>query len=256
MKTVSSSGNPLIKHITSLKQKKYRYEFNQYIIEGAKSIREATKYGVKLDYILIAREQLELMHEFKEYPGDVVLVENNIFKKLSEEKNPQGIMAVARFYSHSLDDIAENGKAFLVLDRIQDPGNMGTLIRSADAFGVDGILLSSGCCDVYSPKVVRATMGSIFHIPFVYEDMDSIMNAMSKNDVFVIGTSPHAAEVIKDADIRLPAAVVLGNESVGMDDNILLKCDGKVKIDMKGRAESLNVAVAGSIIMYEIFKTM
>ncbi len=223
------------------------------MIEGTKNVREALRYGAHLDHILIDEEQPDLLEEFGEDSDRAVLVRDNIFKGLTDEKTPQGIMAVARFYSHSMDEILQEGDRFLILDRIQDPGNMGTLIRSADAFGADGILISSDSCDVYSPKVVRAAMGSTFHVPFACADTGRIMEALKEAGVFIIGTSPHADVGIGDMEIKRPVAVILGNESGGIDDEIIAGCDDIVKIDMKGRAESLNAAVAGSILMYEIF---
>lgn len=252
MITLSSRQNPLIKDILALKKKKYRYEFKKYIIEGLKNVREALKFGVNLDYIVINAERPDILEEFEKQSDKVILVQDNIFKELSEEKTPQGIIGVAPFYSYSMDEILKDGNVFLVLDKIQDPGNMGTLIRSADAFGADGILISKESCDVYNPKAVRASMGSIFHLPFAYEGMMEIMEALQRNNIFTIGTSPYSNDNIRDTVISLPVAVLLGNEANGIDDYIIERCDKKVRIEMSGKAESLNVAVAGSIIMHEI----
>ncbi|MDI6600844.1 MAG: RNA methyltransferase [Thermoanaerobacteraceae bacterium] len=252
MITISSRQNPIIKNAITLKQKKWRDEYQKYIIEGLKSVREALNHGVDVDHIFISMGQRTIIEEFEYLSDKIILVPENVFQELSDAKTPQGIIAVASFYSYSLHDILRDGNIFLVLDMIQDPGNMGTLIRSADAFGIDGILISMGSCDIYNPKVVRATMGSIFHVPFAYADIMKIVEALKENRVFTIATSPYAEDSIRDVEIKPPAAIFLGNEANGLNEDIIERCDKKVRIEMRGKAESLNVAVAGSIIMHEI----
>ncbi|TZE82792.1 TrmH family RNA methyltransferase [Calorimonas adulescens] len=252
MIVISSRQNPLVKKVISLKQKKWREEYRKYIIEGLKNVREALSFGVDIDYIFIDSGQDSLIEEFAYLTDRVILVAESIFKELSDTKTPQGVIALASFYSYSLDNILRDGNIFLVLDRIQDPGNMGTLIRSADAFGVEGILISKGSVDIYSPKVVRAAMGSIFHVPFVYADIWEIIKTLKENKIVTLATTPYAEKNIRDAYIKPPVAIFLGNEANGLDGNIIDACDEKVRIYMKGKAESLNVSIAGSIIMHEI----
>ena len=187
---------------------------------------------------------------------ELIYVPDSIFKEISDTENPQGILAIARFKFQELKGLKIKEKPTLVfLDRLQDPGNMGTIIRTADAFNIDGIIINGGCVDPYNPKVVRATMGSIFRIP-IYHVEDSVqgLSSLKERGLRIFATSLEGSVPIYDIDYNDGFILVIGNESTGVSDEIYSLSDKLIRIPMPGEAESLNAGVAASIIMYEAMK--
>lgn len=258
---ITSLKNPLIKEVKSLYKKKGRISSKSFIIEGIKTIEEAINNGYDLrkiiycDRLLKSRDGLDFF-KIIEYMDNLVYVSNNIFKEISDTENPQGILAIAKLEFRNLSELDNKEKPFLLfLDGLQDPGNMGTIIRTADAFNIDGIILTDGCVDPYNPKVVRATMGSIFRLPLYYisngvDELASLKNRGMK----IYSTSLEGSLPIYDLDYKSGTILVIGNESKGVSDEIFALSHGLIRIPMPGKAESLNAGVAASIIMYEAIK--
>jgi len=236
---ITSLDNKLVKKIKSLSQKKYRDEFGEFFVEGIKSIEEAIKYNQEITNILYCPEMIEYELDI---PG--LKVSKEIIQKISDTLSPQGIIAVCKIPKY---EVTKKNK-LVYLDRVQDPGNVGTIIRTADAFGFDGIILSKGCADVYSPKVVRSTMGSLFHIP-IYQDygIEDIKNIGNKIYSAVLDTN----NFVSNMNIVSPFILVIGNEGSGISTEIRNITDEFVKINMEGNAESLNASIAAGILMYE-----
>lgn len=258
---VSSSKNPIIKEIKSLYRKKDRWENKLFIMEGIKIIEEAILNNMKLKFIiytnklLLSEEGNIFLNKIKDQ-NNVVNVTDNIFKEISDTDNPQGVLAVGSFILNPFRDLIEDSKSSLVfLDNLQDPGNMGTIIRSADAFKLDGIILGEGCVDPYNPKVIRATMGSIFRVPlyFIKDNMKSLLE-LKKCNYNIYSTSLEGSIPNYEANYNEKFVIIIGNESKGVDSNIINISDLLIKIPMPGEAESLNAGVAASIVMYEAMK--
>lgn len=261
MLEITSIKNPLIKEIKSLYRKKDRIKDKLFIIEGIKIIEEAINNGYHLKNIVYTDQLLnteagavffEMIKEF----DNLVHVPSNIFKEISDTENPQGILGVAKFQHKTLNDMILKEKPFLLfLDGVQDPGNMGTIIRTADAFKVDGIIITDGCVDPYNPKVVRATMGSIFRVPLYYTSggLDELKKLKMLN-IKVFSTSLEGSVPIYDIDFNDRFVMIIGNESKGVSEDIFSISDKLIKIPMPGKSESLNAGVAASIIMYEVMK--
>ncbi len=246
MTNITSASNPNIKYVRGLLQKKNRKRENAYIIEGVKSVRDALEAGIKLKSIYTVNP--DAVPAGSEVP--VYITTPEIFVKLSDTVNPQGILAVAQMCKNTFT--AKVNGAYVYCDRVRDPGNLGTLIRTADSAGFDGVLLSDECADLYSPKTVRSCMGALFHIP-VYEGFTYDMLKSLKNDGFGI-----YAGALRDntVDYRVPdytrsAVIAVGNEANGISDELLSFCT-PIKIPIAGKAESLNAAVAGAVMMYEV----
>lgn len=258
---ITSTKNPLIKEIKSLYRKKERKSKGLFIVEGIKMIEEIIdrNYPVKnivyTDSLLENKEGYGLFSKIQ-MVENLVYVPKNIFKEISDTENPQGILGVVDIRINDIDKLKNEKSNFLLyLDKVQDPGNMGTIIRTADAFNVDGIVLRDGCVDPYNPKVVRATMGSIFRVPLYFE-ADGIKDIKKLKDS---GMDIYASSLIGSTDIykvdyNNDLIVVIGNESNGVSDEIYELCDKLIKIPMVGGAESLNAGVAASIIMYEVMR--
>ncbi|WP_297672362.1 RNA methyltransferase [Thomasclavelia sp.] len=234
---IRSTSNNTIKTLIKLKQKKYRDEFGSYLIEGEHLVEEAIK-----------AKQVECLISTKEIKSDlpVIIVSNEVMKKISFTKSPQSIMAKCKIKKEKK---LVDGKRYLILDDLQDPGNIGTLIRTALAFSIDQIILSNNCVDLYNDKLLRSMQGANFHINCIYDDLKTVISTLKKNNVKIIGSALENGQDIKEIEISEKMAFIVGNEGNGMNKDILLKCDniGYIPIDT---IESLNVAIAGSIMMY------
>ena len=245
---IASKTNELIKHIKSLHQKKFRDEYREYFVEGVKLINEAIFEGKKLQKILICEELLR--EDFSTSDNEILeYVTKNVFEYVSDTQSPQGILAVIKM-DDADDTIKEN--VIFALDDLQDPGNLGTILRSLDSAGIDTLLLSKGTVDLYNPKVIRSTMGAIFRVK-VLENLDLKEKLLQlKDDGYkVVITSLDTNETHYNLDFKEKLVIVIGNEAKGVKKEIQDLADIKVKIPMLGRTESLNASVAASIIAYE-----
>lgn len=252
---ITSKDNEFIKHLKKLKEKKYREEYSEFIVEGIKMIQEAIDEGAEIKHIIICDDcktqgsfSSEFLYEIAKY--NCVYVTEKIFSGITDVMNPQGILAVIDKKNKS-DDIDYNANLFLILDDIQDPGNMGTILRTADSINLKQIIVSKGTADCYNPKVVRSTMGAIFRVNVIEcEELKKIIKEMKKRKIKVYATDLATNKSIYDADYK-KSAIVIGNEANGVSKEILELADEKIKIPMTGKTESLNAAVATGIILYE-----
>ena len=260
---ITSKENDYIKHIRLLYQKKYREEFEEYIVEGMKMVLEAIKCA-KISKIVVSSETIsefqltEIQNYLSNfgYSTDVVLdVSFNVFEYLSDTETPQGVLAVVKYNLISSDEIIRKlDDSFFILDRVQDPGNLGTIIRSLDAAGFKNLVLSNDTVDQYNLKTIRSTMGSIYRLKIykLQDDLNSFIDKVKEIGFKVVATSLNTDESVYDLNFsKNKYAVVMGNESQGVSSDVINNADVLVKIPMIGDAESLNVAVATSIIAFE-----
>ena len=256
---ISSKDNELVKHIKKLKDKKYRDEYGEFIVEGIKMIEEAIEEKVKIKKIIVCDDCRQscslpqnLMYEIAKF--DCIYVTESLFNSITNVVNHQGIMAIVDkndIEKTKIDYTAEN---FLLLNDIQDPGNIGTILRTADSLNIKQIIVSNKTADVYNPKVVRSTMGAIFRVKVIMvDDLVKEIKNMQENGIKVYATDLNTDESIYTVDYN-KAAVVIGNEANGVSKDILEASDGRIKIPMLGKTESLNAAVATSIILYEVYR--
>lgn len=256
MQVISSKENEIIKNIKKLKEKKYRDLNNEYIIEGIKIIQEAIQENAKIKQIIICDDceknsniSQEMMYEIAKY--ECIYVTNKIFTSLTDVKNPQGIMAIVEKNSSKEEEIDYNQDVIVALDDIQDPGNLGTILRTVDSIGINQILVSKGTADSYNPKVVRSTMGAIFRVKIIEcEDLEKTLKEIKKHKFEILVTSLQTENSIYDIKYN-KKVIVIGNEANGVEEKIQNMADVKVKIPMLGRTESLNASVATGIILYE-----
>ena len=250
---IESKDNNLFKNTKKLKERKNRNKNNKYIIEGFRLVQEAFKAHVDVDYLIVTRDGCEKM---KQYISEEIIkhvkiyeVSDNLFKELISTENPQGILAVINMNIKPMDS---DGNFYLLCDKLQDPGNLGTIIRTAHAAGVQGIILTKGTVDIYNEKTVRSTMGSIFYIPIHYDDGDlSLVKSLKSEGFKLVVTSLETDKDFFQEDLRGKVLLTVGNEGNGVSEEVYELADTKVKIPMPGNAESLNVAIATSVIMYE-----
>ena len=258
---ISSSSNNTLKYIKSLQMKKARDEYGKFLIEGEKLFWEALDYNVPISMVLISQSYAE-SSKHQEYAA--ALTERNIplyyaddrvFKGACETDTPQGIIAVAEKLNYDIDNIISGDKLSLILlHELRDPGNVGTIIRTADACGLDSVVISKGSADLYNGKTIRATMGSLFHIPVIQGvDTAEIIVKLKQRGVVTIGADPHSSINCTELPYQRKSAIIIGNESKGISSGIKEMLDINTTIPMPGRAESLNAGIAASILMYELY---
>lgn len=236
---ISSKDNRKVKDLRKLHQRKHRKKTGQFLIEGEHLIEEAVKFQQTV-HLIVLTEGVSTTLPVDDY--ECIVVSDSVMKTLSQLDTPPGLMAVVSYIPANTKD-----NRVLLLDGIQDPGNLGTLIRTADAFGFGKVILSENTVDAFSDKVLRSAQGSTFHLNIVSGDA---VQAVKSFDGVTIGTSLEGAVALEESVVPEHLMVVLGNEGRGVSEEILELVDEKVKIQMTGYSESLNVAVAGSIIMH------
>ena len=245
---ITSASNKKIKDIQKLKENKNIKKYGLYLIEGRHLVEEAIEANV-VEEIIIS-ENYEEFSLIEAFSGEITRVSNSVMKNISDTITSQGIIAICKVVNKELE-INKYSKV-LILDRIQDPGNLGTIIRTADAFDFDCIILGKGTTSLYGQKVIRSTQGSNFHIDcFDNVELVKLLDEMSEFNIFA--TSLKADKYIEQLNnISGKVAVVFGNEGAGVSEDILEKVNNLLKISMPGRAESLNVSIAAGIVMHYI----
>ncbi|MCR4663418.1 MAG: RNA methyltransferase, partial [Endomicrobiaceae bacterium] len=229
---------------------KNRDEKSLFVAEGFKQVSEIPK-DWNIRFVLVT-------DKYKDFKADkLYITTEKIFKKISDTKTPQEILAVVEKKKFDIDEVLKDKGIFVIADTLQDPGNMGTIIRTAEAFGCKGIFISKSSVDVYSDKVVRSTMGAIFNVPVIQEcDIVSLIMLMKQKKINTCAFSLDADKSLSNFKFKNNTAVIIGNESKGISKQILDVVDNKIKIDMTGKSQSLNASVAGSIAVYEISKQL
>ena len=244
------------KYILNLQRKSRERKREQaFVIEGRKMFEEAPADRIKM---IVASESFCKSKEgaalLKGKKFDVV--SDSIFETLSDTKTPQGILAIVKRLNYTMNDLMQvkNQKAphLVVLDNLQDPGNLGTIFRTAEAAGVTGILLSKDCVDVYNPKVIRSTMGAVFRMPFLYvEDLPEKIKELQKKSIKTYAAHLRGENAYDEEDYTTGCAFLIGNEGNGLRDEVADCADCLIRIPMEGEAESLNAAVAAAVLMFE-----
>ena len=242
---ITSKDNEIIKNIKKLKEKKYRLD--SYIVEGIKMVKEAISENQEIALIAI-REDFKI--DFDTKNTKIVTISNKVFNDISDVKTPQGILAVIK--KNQNNQIETNSDYILALDSLQDPGNMGTIIRTADSANINQIIINKTTVDPYSPKVIRSTMGAIYRTNIIeVEDLKATLKEMKLKGFQIITTDLKATQSIYDINYNNKTVVVIGNEANGVSQEILQIADKKVIIPMLGKTESLNASIAASIMIYE-----
>lgn len=254
---ISSASNNQIKNIGKLlKSSKARREQGVFVIEGIKMFLEAKKLGL-IEKAFLSEELYSSWSNGKELEGvSYEVVSAKVFKEITDTMTPQGIIAIVRMHDISYDTMLEGEMIRLVfLENLRDPGNLGTIVRTAEGAGMTGVILSKESVDIYNPKVVRSTMGSIFRMPVLYvEHIREAMNKAQEAGVVLYATHLKGQKYYDEISYGAKTGIVIGNEANGLTEETAAQADSYVKIPMCGQVESLNAAVATSVMMYEIFR--
>ncbi|AGK97911.1 TrmH family RNA methyltransferase [Clostridium pasteurianum] len=253
LEVIKSKDNSTIKEIKKLQEKKYRNLYNKFIVEGFRFVSEALDSKFHVCYIIISEtieekfKKLRLNEKVKD-DTKLIKVSESILKSICSTDNPQGIAAVVS----NKETIMDYNEGFYILaDKIQDPGNMGTIIRTADAAGAKGVIITKGAVDIYNGKALRSTMGSIFKIPIILDEDLKHVKSLKQQGFKIVTSSLDTEYNFYDVDLTGKIIIVVGNEGSGISEEIYSLSDEKVKIPMPGNTESLNVGIAAGIMMFE-----
>lgn len=258
-KKVTSLANPMVKELRGLQQKKYRDAGRIFLAEGQKLVRDALDAGWSVRTLVYGAQSAsdpaigQLAARTKASGGMVLEVTRPILEKISRRDNPQSVLGVFAQKLAGLDKVGRDG-LWVALDRVRDPGNLGTVVRTCDGAGVKGVVLIGETCDPFALETVRATMGSLFHVPLVRTGEADFIRHMGKVPARLVGTHLKAQTDYRGGDYRQPLVLLMGNEQQGLSEALTAACDLSVRIPMVGQADSLNLAVSTGLMIYEALR--
>lgn len=257
---LSSAQNPKIKEAIKLQDRRHRDETGLFIIEGYRELKRAAEGGVKIVRLFVCEEfflgsnESNLIDLIASLGAEVYDCASFVFEKLSYRDRPDGLVGIAvqmkQTFPKFLATVKEN-PLLLIAEAIEKPGNLGTMLRSADASGVDGVIVCDRCTDIYNPNVVRASVGTLFTQPVIEAKGEETLLALKEKKIQVVAATPSATQEYTEADLSGAVAIVVGTEQLGLSDSWMQRADIKVRIPMFGKADSLNVAVATTLLLYE-----
>jgi TrmH family RNA methyltransferase len=256
---ITSVSNPLVKEVRALHQKKFRDTGHLFLAEGQKLVRDAIEAGWAVRTLIYGAQSADdpvigaLAARTKASGGLVLEVTRQILEKISRRDNPQSVLAVFEQRLGRLADVGGDG-LWVALDRVRDPGNLGTIMRTCDATGVRGVVLVGETCDPFSVEAVRATMGSLFHVALVRAGEKAFLAHAASAPARLLGAHLEASADYRDADYAQPLILLMGNEQQGLTPALAAACDQTLRIPMTGRADSLNLAVSAGVMIYEALR--
>lgn len=257
MEIIKSKSNKKLSFIRELMEKpKERKRRGVFIVEGIKMVKEALELGLVEELYLSQSFYNKIEHEDFLIKTGFSLFSDELFSRISETVSPQGIMGLVKMPQYELSSVLhEDELKLLVLEGISDPGNLGTMIRTAEGAGITAVIISSDSVDLFNPKVVRSTMGSIFRLPFILtKNLTYTIKELKQMGLHFYAAHLKAEQSFQTVSYEKKSAVLIGNEARGLTDEITALCDSYIKIPMKGKVESLNASIAAALIMYEMTK--
>lgn len=259
---ITSSKNPDVKFLRSLEKKKYREREKVFVIEGIRIIEDALADGAKFIKVFHApmlelnSRGLELLEDLRSQGVEEIMLSDQLFNQIAGTETPQGLLAILEQPQYRLDDLMERESLYphlIMINGVQDPGNLGTILRTTAGAGWAGAMITKGTVDLYNPKSLRATMGAVHKLPIyrIEEDLDSLWNRLKERGYQVVATSLEGEVWHFQVDFRQPTVLIVGNEGNGVEPDLLDAADQLVKIPMAPSAESLNVAIATGVLIFE-----
>jgi len=253
---ITSTANQQVKQLIQLNKKgKLRDALDLFIVEGPKMFGEAPKD--RMEKVYFSESYFEKQQKGKPLEGvPFEVVQDSVFKSISDTQTPQGVLCLVKQYHYTLEELLKTERPlFLILENLQDPGNLGTIMRTAEGAGVTGVILSKGSVDIYNPKTIRSTMGSIYCVPFLYaEDLKQVLSLLRERGICSYAAHLDGTHTYDKEDYQKGTAFLIGNESSGLSSGLAAEADTYIRIPMEGQLESLNAAVAASILMYEAYR--
>lgn len=260
---ITSMQNPQIKEAVKLQNRRYRDDAGLFLIEGYRELRRAVNGGVAIPKLFICEplflgvNEKALIDQIKEMGGTILTCTKPVFEKLSYRDRPDGLLAMAVQMDITLgalgSQLSEN-PLLVIAEGIEKPGNLGSIMRSADGVGADAVIVCDRCTDIYNPNVVRSSVGTLFTLPVVEASGSEAFIWLQEHGIQMVATSPAANIEYTEADLRGPVAIVVGTEQLGLSEIWLNASDIQVSIPMKGAADSLNVSTATTLMLYEVLR--
>lgn len=255
---ITSIKNDKVKYLRSLYRKKYRREYNQFVLEGVRLVEEALQEEeidqlFYSEYLLRNQRGKDLLAEAESVGIEVYQLEDSLLQEVADTESPQGVLAIVNQDNNKLEDVfAGENELLVIVDQVQDPGNLGTIIRTADAAGAAGVITTKGTVSFYNQKTIRATMGSLLRLP-VYRtgDLEELKQTLQDKNVQLVAGDVDADTYHFEVDFNQPTVLIVGSEAHGIRSELMDIVAKPVKIPLRGGAESLNVAMATSVILYE-----
>ncbi len=255
MGEITSVQNPKIKQIARLRERRERDKTGRFLIEGYREILRAEQGGQPIEKIFYCPALYLGSNEealIKKLHAESFSCSKEVFKKISYRDRPDGLIAVAKQVPKTLDDLTPPKNAlYIIAEAIEKPGNLGTILRSADAAGATGVIVCDRCTDIYNPNVIRASVGTLFTLPVVETTSDALFTWLKTHGIAIVAATPSAEKEFTEVDLTLPVAIAVGTEQLGLSDRWMRRADVKLKIPMLGICDSLNVATATTLLLYE-----
>jgi TrmH family RNA methyltransferase len=258
---ITSKQNPKVKGLLNLRKRRDRDEQGLFLIEGYREVSRALKKGIapkELYYCpewFLGENEPDLIQQAETKGARLYKLSKEVFEKCSYRDRPDGLIAVAPQWKKNLEDLKLGPKPFLlVVESIEKPGNLGTILRSADGAGVDAVIVCDAVTDIFNPNVVRSSTGVLFSVPIIVSDSQTVYAWLRKNKIQIVCTTPDTENIYTKTDLRGPIAIAMGSEQYGLTDFWLQNSDINVRIPMKGLADSLNVAMATGLLVYETLR--
>lgn len=255
---ITSPSNPKIKEALDIKNRRSKYKSNAFIIEGPHLIEMAIASGHQIKEVFFTntfsakKDGQRLIRQISKYTNDIFEITEHLLNKLTDTETPQGILAMASYAPKNLEDIRfKSVPLIVIIDGVQEPGNLGTIIRTSDAAGADAVIILKGTCDVFMQKTLRATAGSIFNMPIVHAEAGALLKWLASKGIRLSVTAVDGRTSMFDADLKNAVAFVFGNEAHGVSSQMKKNADFIFKIPIFGKAESLNVSTSAAVCLYE-----
>lgn len=262
---ITSVQNPKVKQVLHLRDKSARDQMQLFLIEGYREILRAVDQGWKMDQLFICPElflgsnEPILIERIRRSGAQIFNCSEKVFRKMAYRDRPDGLLVIAPQRHLTLDELKSNSPSsllpfFVVAEAIEKPGNLGTILRSSDAVGVTGLIVCDRCTDIYNPNVVRASVGTLFTVPTVEAEGEETLQWLKREGIAILAATPQAEKAFTDVDLAQPVAIAVGTEQLGLSERWMEQADLQVRIPMKGVADSLNVAMATTVLLYEVLR--
>lgn len=259
MDEITSLQNPKVKQVVRLRERRQREKSDLFLIEGYRELLRAVDVGRAIETLFICPELFLGSNErllIERSGAQVFVCPTHVFQKISYRDRPDGLLAIALQSHLTLDSlvIPETPPLYLIAEAIEKPGNLGTILRSSDATGVDALVVCDRCTDIHNPNVVRASVGTLFTVPVIEAEGEATLRWLKENGVSILAATPQATQNYTEVDMTKPLAIAVGTEQLGLSDLWMEQADLQVSIPMLGTADSLNVATATTLLLYEAIR--
>lgn len=262
---LTSLQNPRVKHVIDLRERRTRDKSGQFIIEGYRELLRASAAGCNIDSLFfcpelfLGKNEKALIQQLENKRVELFVCNENVFRKMSYRDRPDGLIAIARQERKDLKNLENllagtNNPFLIVAEAIEKPGNLGTILRSSDAVKLDALIVCDKCTDIYNPNVVRASVGTLFTVPVIESSGQETIRWLKEHGIAIVAATPSAKEEYTKVDLTKPLAIAVGTEQLGLSEQWMQQADIQVKIPMLGVADSLNVAMATTLLLYEALR--